>query len=35
MGEKIGIIVQETGEVDYDEKTLPELGVKTKKVNSV
>ena len=35
MGEKIGVIVQETGEVDYDEKTLSELGIKTKEVNSV
>ncbi len=34
-GEKIGVIVQETGEVDYDEKTLSELGIKTKEVNSV
>jgi G3E family GTPase len=34
-GEKIGVIVQETGEVDYDEKTLTELGIKTREVNSV
>lgn len=34
-GEKIGIIVQDTGKVDYDEKTLSELGIKTKEVNSV
>ncbi|WP_340818496.1 GTP-binding protein [Methanolobus sp. WCC4] len=34
-GEKIGIIVQETGEVDYDERTLSELGISTKEVNSV
>ncbi|WP_342305323.1 GTP-binding protein [Methanolobus sp. ZRKC5] len=34
-GEKIGVIVQETGEVDYDEKTLDGLGIKTKEVNSV
>ncbi len=34
-GEKIGVIVQETGEVDYDEKTLDRLGIKTKEVNSV
>ncbi|WP_094228162.1 GTP-binding protein [Methanolobus psychrotolerans] len=34
-GEKIGVIVQETGEVDYDEKTLSKLGIKTKEVNSV
>ncbi len=34
-GEKIGVIVQETGEVDYDEKTLSELGIATKEVNSV
>ncbi|MEZ5333989.1 MAG: GTP-binding protein [Methanolobus sp.] len=35
QGEKIGVIVQETGEVDYDEKTLTDLGIKTKEVNSV
>ena len=34
-GEKIGVIVQETGEVDYDERTLTELGIKTREVNSV
>ncbi|SFM24237.1 GTP-binding protein [Methanolobus profundi] len=34
-GEKIGVIVQETGEVDYDEKTLSDLGISTKEVNSV
>jgi G3E family GTPase len=34
-GEKIGVIVQETGEVDYDENTLNELGIKTREVNSV
>jgi G3E family GTPase len=34
-GEKIGVIVQETGEVDYDDKTLTELGIKTREVNSV
>jgi G3E family GTPase len=34
-GEKIGVIVQETGKVDYDEKTLTELGIKTREVNSV
>jgi G3E family GTPase len=35
QGEKIGVIVQESGEVDYDEKTLTELGIKTREVNSV
>nr|WP_321498452.1 GTP-binding protein [uncultured Methanolobus sp.] len=35
QGEKIGVIVQETGEVDYDERTLTELGIKTREVNSV
>jgi G3E family GTPase len=34
-GEKIGVIVQENGEVDYDEKTLTDLGIKTREVNSV
>ncbi|WP_292467224.1 GTP-binding protein [Methanolobus sp.] len=34
-GEKVGVIVQETGELDYDEKTLSELGIRTKEVNSV
>lgn len=34
-GEKIGVIVQEMGEVDYDERTLSELGISTKEVNSV
>lgn len=35
QGEKIGVIVQETGEVDYDENTLRDLGIKTREVNSV
>lgn len=34
-GQKIGVIVQETGDVDYDDKTLNEMGIKKKYIDSV
>lgn len=34
-GERIGVIVQETGDADYDENTLNEMGIKKKDIESV
>ena len=34
-GQRIGVIVQETGDVDYDEGTLHEMGIKKKDIESV
>lgn len=34
-GQRIGVIVQETGDVDYDENTLHEMGIKKKDIESV
>lgn len=34
-GKRIGVIVQETGDVDYNENTLHEMGIKKKDIESV
>lgn len=34
-GQRIGVIVQETGDVDYDENTLHEMGIKKRDIESV
>ncbi|MDW7732954.1 MAG: GTP-binding protein [Methanolobus sp.] len=34
-GQRPGVIIQENGQVDYDEKTLKSLGIETKEINSV
>lgn len=34
-GQRMGVIVQEAGDVDYDENTLHEMGIKRKDIESV
>ena len=34
-GKRLGVIIQENGQVDYDERTLESLGIKTKEIDSV
>lgn len=35
VGQRIGVIVQETGDVDYEEGTLHEMGIKKKYIENV
>lgn len=34
-GKRLGVIIQENGQVDYDERTLKSLGIETKEIDSV
>lgn len=34
-GKRLGVIIQENGQVDYDERTLESLGIETKEIDSV